>query len=409
MRNLSNRSALTFFIILAAQQGALALDRGTLPAPDFYGPGSTQQAGALPTALNATGIGGLSPNTRALVRALRVDIPPVVTRGSADVSLFKSAANSVVLIMTKDGIGSGSLLRDNLILTNYHVVGTEKTVTVVFKPTDASGKPKPNEILDAQVVKTDQGKDLALLRLKGVPPYQVKAFEISAVDAPDIGSDVAAIGHPTGEAWTYTKGIISQVRVDYEWTTSKNGPAHKATVIQTQTPINPGNSGGPLLSSDGKIVGVNSFRTKGSEGLNFAVASGDVTKFINQPEPPTTVAAKTCDTATIVYEGRNKKDDAHMRSVSLKCDTYADIVYVLPDLKSDPMIAIIDFQRTGTPEGVVYDTSRSGKWSASIWDPKLDDIFPLKGLHKDGRLMPVKYEDRCPPGTTPLKNLKCSR
>jgi S1-C subfamily serine protease len=47
------------------------------------------------------------------------------------------------------------------------------------------------------------------------------------------------------------------------------GP-HRATVIQTQTPINPGNSGGPLLSADGKIVGVNSFKATEAEGLNFA-------------------------------------------------------------------------------------------------------------------------------------------
>ena len=53
-----------------------------------------------------------------------------------------------------------------------------------------------------------------------------------------VGADVHAIGHPQGQTWTYTKGLISQVRPDYQW-----GP-HKADVIQTQTPINPGNSGG---------------------------------------------------------------------------------------------------------------------------------------------------------------------
>ena len=33
---------------------------------------------------------------------------------------------------------------------------------------------------------------------------------------------------------------------------------HRANVIQTQTPINPGNSGGPLISDEGKVVGINS-------------------------------------------------------------------------------------------------------------------------------------------------------
>jgi S1-C subfamily serine protease len=81
-----------------------------------------------------------------------------------------------------------------------------------------------------------------------------------------VGTKPGGIGHPNGENWTYTKGIVSSVRPDYEWLT------HRATVIQTQTPINPGNSGGPLLSDDGKIVGVNSFGDKGAEGLNFAIA-----------------------------------------------------------------------------------------------------------------------------------------
>jgi S1-C subfamily serine protease len=58
------------------------------------------------------------------------------------------------------------------------------------------------------------------------------------------------------------------------------GDSHRATVIQTQTPINPGNSGGPLLSFDGKIVGINSFRATGSEGLNFAVVAKDIDHFL---------------------------------------------------------------------------------------------------------------------------------
>jgi S1-C subfamily serine protease len=45
-----------------------------------------------------------------------------------------------VLIVTKDGIGSGSVLKNNVILTSLHVVGTERRVTVVFKPSDPSGR-----------------------------------------------------------------------------------------------------------------------------------------------------------------------------------------------------------------------------------------------------------------------------
>ena len=44
------------------------------------------------------------------------------TRGPQDISLFREAAPSVVLILAKDKLGTGSLLQDNVILTNLHVV-----------------------------------------------------------------------------------------------------------------------------------------------------------------------------------------------------------------------------------------------------------------------------------------------
>lgn len=395
-------------VFLAPCLGALAQSHSSLQ-PDFYTPGGEQKRADFPKLLNVNRFPTLQPNIKLVAKAIQVDTPLEITRGTADVSLFKSVANSVVLIMTKEGFGSGSLLQDNTIITNHHVVGDEKIVTVIFRPTNLSGKPSPKEILDAQVIKIDRTKDLALLRLRGQLPYQTKAIEISPSSPPDVGSDVAAIGHPTGEGWTFTKGIVSQIRFNYEWFASKNSMPHKATVIQTQTPINPGNSGGPLLSYDGKLVGINSFRAKGSEGLNFAVASVDVLEFLTNPAPAISEPKRACDNAAVVYEGRNRKNDAFMRSVSMKCDGYADVIYVLPDNQSDPMIAIIDLQRTGAPEGIVYDKSRSGKWQASIWDPKLDDTFPLKGLHKDGKLMPIKYENRCPSGTHAIKNLECGR
>jgi S1-C subfamily serine protease len=43
-----------------------------------------------------------------------------------------------------------------------------------------------------------------------------------------VGADVHAIGHPTGEAWTYTTGIVSQIRPDYEW---RSGPQDVQQII----------------------------------------------------------------------------------------------------------------------------------------------------------------------------------
>ena len=94
---------------------------------------------------------------------------------------------------------------------------------------------------------------------------------VASVSRDNIGDDVEAVGHPKGEMWTYTRGYISQVRADYEWSYNE-AFILKADVVQTQTPISTGNSGGPLFNRQGKLVGVNTMVTEG-QNLNFAVST----------------------------------------------------------------------------------------------------------------------------------------
>ena len=151
---------------------------------------------------------------RALVSLFKDSVPR--TRGAQDVSLFRNDAPAVVLILTKDGaLGSGSLLNNSTILTNRHVVGRERQVTVVFRPSDPSGKARTDEVVQANVIKLDVQRDLALLRPTSAPTR--RGIDISTEDSIDVGTDVAAIGHPNGQAWTFTKGVVSALRPDYEW------------------------------------------------------------------------------------------------------------------------------------------------------------------------------------------------
>jgi hypothetical protein len=114
---------------------------------------------------------------------------------------------------------------------------------------------------------------------------------------------------------------------------------HVATVIQTQTPINPGNSGGPLLTEDGKIVGVNSFGTIGAENLNFAIAAREIRAFLANPKSDRE-AQNTCTKAKIIFEGRNNDNTAFIRTISLRCDDIADIMIVVPDNKREAIFAL---------------------------------------------------------------------
>ena len=78
---------------------------------------------------------------------------------------------------------------------------------------------------------------------------------------------------------------------------------HRANIIQTQTPINPGNSGGPLLDENSRVVGINSFRHRSGEGLNYAVSVDTINEFLSRRE-----AAKWRDAKRTVARKLNCKE-----------------------------------------------------------------------------------------------------
>ena len=386
---------------------AIAQDQ-TYP-PDFTVP-LPGQPGAFPTGVTAT-VDSLGTDVGSTVAAgsafLKEYTSNVHTRGARDIAVYRDAAPAVVLVVTKDGgLGSGSLLDNKTILTNWHVVNGYRQVNVIFKPTDPFGKPYNDDMVAAQVIKTDAMHDLALLRPKAVPSHSIKPIKVAPQDNIEVGADVHAIGHPTGEAWTYTTGIVSQIRPDYEWSYDEKDIKHRATVIQTQTPINPGNSGGPLLSDDGQLVGVNAFGAKETQGLNFAISAKEVRAFMSKPAEQL-VSENECK-SRVIFEERDKQNTAFLRRISLKCDDRADITIVVPDDKKKAVMALIDISRRDKVEGIVLDERRTGKWNTSFWDPKLDETFPLRGIHPDGELLPTSREARCRAPSKPLKEFKCS-
>ncbi len=196
-------------------------------------------------------------------------------RGAREAALFREWAPAVILVAVSDGLGSGAVIdkEHRLAVTNRHVVGNNTQVSVIFKP-QGEADAQDQTAYRAEVVKVDEVADLAVIRISEIPAY-VPEIKLGSMASLEVGSDVHAIGHPTGEAWSYTGGIVSQIRHNYEWD-ADDGLKHRATVIQTQTPLNPGNSGGPLLDDGGALVGINSFIRAQAEGLNFAVSVDDV-------------------------------------------------------------------------------------------------------------------------------------
>jgi hypothetical protein len=160
----------------------------------------------------------------------------------------------------------------------------------------------PGEVYEAKLLKYDQVADLALIQFQRAPPNLVRLPTGDERNI-EVGSSVHAVGHPAGQNWTYTQGVISQVRTDYKWK-GNNDLQHTATVIQTQIPINPGSSGGPLLDDNVAVIGINAFFMADKQALNFAISLGDIKQFLARsgnragttqtpnPPPPATTSCK---------------------------------------------------------------------------------------------------------------------
>jgi S1-C subfamily serine protease len=324
-----------------------------------------------------------------------VSEPTGTSRSSKDAQIYRSIAPSVVLVVNKEGIGSGSLLSSTGdIITNYHVVKGFSNVAVVFKPTVEGAEPTRDDIKIGQVLKYDEIADLALIRVSGVPAGR-NPIRLGSTDEIFVGADVHAIGHPTGETWTYTTGIISQYRMGYNWTSEGEDFKHKADIIQTQTPINPGNSGGPLIGDTGNLIGVNSFKATG-EALNFAVSVDDVKRFLLRSgnKAATKVADDKKDDCSPkeLTKFRDKANATSITSYDMFCNGKASGEYVTPDKQTDAVFLRVDRNGDGKADIIFFDLKRRGKWDISFWDEKFSGQWTLVGYHDDGTIKASRFE-----------------
>jgi len=155
------------------------------------------------------------------------------------------------------GLGSGFIIdKEGYILTNNHVVeGTDK-ITVTLNN---------EKEYDAKIIGRDPKTDIALIKIDA--DLDVEPLKFGDSEEIEVGDWVVAIGSPFGLGHTVTAGIIS---AKYR----KIGMGAYDDFLQTDASINPGNSGGPLLSTDGKVIGINSAifsQTGGSVGIGFAI------------------------------------------------------------------------------------------------------------------------------------------
>jgi len=153
------------------------------------------------------------------------------------------------------------------VVTNFHVVDSLVNTTLTFWNGDAySGK----------IVGFDAYSDLGIVAPQA-PSQELYPLELSPSSSLRVGQPVVAIGNPYGYQESITYGIVSQTGRTISYDTGSGGTGYPiADAIQFSAPINPGNSGGPLLTADGKVVGITTAGITGAEGLGFAIPSDTI-------------------------------------------------------------------------------------------------------------------------------------
>jgi S1-C subfamily serine protease len=202
------------------------------------------------------------------------------------ISVFRAVAASTVFVTKANilfdrfsrpvevpvGTGSGFIWdTQGHVVTNFHVVQGARRFSVTMHD---------HKSFDAELVGTDQRKDIAVLRLEEAPgnlqPIRVeRGLELS------VGQKTLAIGNPFGLDQTLTTGVISAVGRSVPGV----GGVTIRDMVQTDAAINPGNSGGPLLDSSGRLIGMNTMIYSGSgssAGIGFAVPVAAIARVVPQ-------------------------------------------------------------------------------------------------------------------------------
>ena len=180
--------------------------------------------------------------------------------------------------------GSGVVVYDHVVLTNYHVVEDATRLTLSILNSD--------DEIAATVVAYDESLDVAVVY---APDLNLTPVALGDSDQLQVGEWSICIGNPLSDKLrgTVTVGIISALdrQINSTTTTDKYGLKRQVTnsMIQTDAAINSGNSGGGMFNTKGELIGIPSlkFSSSGSrdtasiEGIAMAIPMDVVQPIVN--------------------------------------------------------------------------------------------------------------------------------
>lgn len=220
---------------------------------------------------------------------------------------------SVVVVYTETGIGSGFAIQENRVITNAHVV--ENAENVVVNLYDGSA-------ITGKVLAADHEKDLAVISVEQtLVPLKLNP------DSLKVGQEVFAIGAPKDMPYSMTKGIVSAL----------DRPLGQNTYIQIDASVNSGNSGGPLVDENGEVIGVITMKASDAEGISFAIPVPEVTAFLENAEAAPPEEPQTDGTE----DGTPSQSPEELEKLSRENDILKITVIVLSVLLAGALLVIV--------------------------------------------------------------------
>ncbi|PKO08256.1 MAG: hypothetical protein CVU40_16510 [Chloroflexi bacterium HGW-Chloroflexi-2] len=204
------------------------------------------------------------------------------------------------LVLNAEWGGSGFFIDPSGIgVTNNHVVAGAAILKAYV-----NGETTPRNV---RVLGTSECADLAVVQVEGSDFAYLDWYE----DEVKTGLDVYAAGFPLLDPeYNLTKGIISKVNADGQtsWSSMSYIYGHDAK-------INPGNSGGPLVTADGKVVGIN-YMTQATYDQQFAIPADQAIPIVNQLRERQNVASLGLDGIAIVFGPNSEYPGIWVNSVT---------------------------------------------------------------------------------------------
>ncbi len=244
--------------------------------------------------------------------------------------------------------GSGSIIKDNMILTSAHVVSGARFLEVQ-KEND------PKKYI-ASVKYISHQADLAIVEVEDKTFFEsTKQLKFNSNIKPR--DEVIVLGYPIGgQTISTTTGVVSRIEyTNYVWS------GEYLLAVQVDAAINSGNSGGPAINKDGEILGVAMMSLTNASNISYIVPSIIVNTFLEDIKDG--VVNGFGDDGTLINYIRN---DSVKKYFGLKDDNgilVTKVAYGTNNFKENDIIIEIDGKKIANDATI---NSQFGRVNANL-------------------------------------------